>query len=306
MKTNFEIMKPNVGIIDRVIRIFIGVSAFVAAYFWLSGTVQIFAYIVGLIALITGIAARCGLYTICNKSTCQVKPSKTVSGKTTALLIAFFVLLIGIESYASMVITRKKFLEDFNHMNGYYKQVLFLTGQSKRNEAKEQYDMLVTAYAGFYDKYAMYRPYVIRRDEKFGQDIQSVGQIISAVKVGVYEGDLPATHKQLEGIRPIFQEMFKRNGFSMESMALVDFHDVMETLITAADEKNSQSIVSVYSQASDLLNIVEKEDSSEGVKRIRTSLELLKKNAENNNVSALSGDAADLKKQFIAVYLLKG
>jgi hypothetical protein len=301
-----KFLKPNVGTIDRIVRVVIGVTALVAGYFWLAGISQTVAYAVGIIALLTGLVARCGLYTLCNKSTCQVKPSMAVSGKTTALLVVLFIILLGVESYASTVITRKKFLEDFNHMNGYYKQVLFLTGQSKRNEAIQQYDLLVAAYASFNNKYTSYRPYVISRDSKFSQDVQSVDHIISTVKEGVYTGDLPQTHKQLEEIRPIFQEMFKRNGFSMESMALVDFHDVMETLIIAADAKNAQGVLTGYNQASDLLKIVEQEDTSAGVKRIRTSLEVLKKDAENNNVGVLSGDAADLKKQFIAIYLLKG
>jgi hypothetical protein len=301
-----KLFTPNVGTTDRIIRIIIGATAIVAGYFWLSGFSQILAYVAGVITLLTGMIAFCGLYTICNTSTCQVKPAKISTGKSTALLFVLFIVIFGIESFASTVITRKKFLEDFNHMNGFYKQTLFLTGQSNRSEAIKQYDLLVVAYTDFREKYSAYKPYVIKHDVAFDQDIEKISNIISSIKDGVYTGDLPMTHKKLEEIRPIFQEMFKRNGFSMESMALVDFHDVMETLIAAADAKNTQEVLSVYSQASDLLKIVENADSSDGVKRIRIALDVLKKDAESNNNDKLSSDAAELKKQFIAVYLLKG
>ena len=301
-----KLFKPNVGTTDRYIRISISAMAFIAGYFWLSGAGQITAYVVGFAALATGLFSYCGLYTLCNTSTCQTAPAKTVSGKTTGLILGLFIVLIAVGSYASIFATRKKFLESFNHMNGFYKQTLFLTGQSKRDEARVQYDLLVAAYSDFSNSYALYRPYVLREDVKFSQDIQSVREIISSVKDGVYNGDLSQTHKQLEAVRPIFQELFKRNGFSMESMALVDFHDLMETLIAKADEKDAAGVLKSYIPASEALQIVEKEDSSEGVVKIRTALEVLKKDAELQNVDALSKDAADLKKQFIVVYLLKG
>ncbi len=299
-------LKPNVGTTDRIIRIIVSGTSFTAGYFWLSGTSQIIAYVVGFASLVTGLIAYCGAYTLCKKSTCATSPAKTVSNRMTGLLIILFIILLAIESAGSMMVTRKKFLEAFNHMNGFYKQTLFLTGQSKRDEAKIQYDQLVAAYAEFSVTYAVYRPYVVRGDLRFTQDLQSVQEIISSVKDGVYAGDLGQTHKKLEEVRPIFQELFKRNGFSMESMALVDFHDIMEALIASADLKDAQGVLSGYVIASDSLKIVEKEDTSEGIRKIRTALETLKQDAEKQNVDALKGDAAELKKQFIAVYLLKG
>lgn len=301
-----KLIKPNVGTADRFIRIIVGTTALAAGYFWLSGVGQIISYIIGFAALITGLIAYCGLYSLCKKSTCQVSPAKKVSPKITSLLVLLFIVLFAAESYGSMIITRKKFLEAFNHMNGFYKQTLFLTGQSKRNEAIVQYDLFVAAYSDFSNSYAIYRPYVLRKDMKFSQDIQSVQEIIRSVKDGVYSGDLAQTHKKLEEVRPIFQELFKRNGFSMESMALVDFHDLMEKLIASADAKDSAGVLSAYTSASESLQIVEKEDTSEEIGKIRAALEILKKHAEQNMVDVLLKDAAELKKQFIVVYLVKG
>lgn len=226
--------------------------------------------------------------------------------KTTFLLSVLSLVIIGIGSFASMTITRKKFLEDFNHMNGYYKQTLFLTGQSKRPEAKEQYDLLVSAYADFTKKYATYRPYAIKHDTQFDADLRAVENIVSAVKTGVYSGDLPQTHKDLEMVRPIFQEMFKRNDFSLLSMALVDFHDLMEEVISAADAKDAQKLLMAYPKVDAALQAVEKEDNSEEIQVIRKSLNTIKASAEAGAVDILPAQAAELKTSFVKVYLKKG
>ena len=54
----------------------------------------------------------------------------------------------------------------------------------------------------------------------------------------VHTGDLHEAHLELEKVRPVFQEMFKRNGFSLLSVALVDFHDAMEVMLDAANAKD--------------------------------------------------------------------
>ncbi len=226
--------------------------------------------------------------------------------KVTALLFLLTFVILAIGSFASLTITRKKFLENFNAMNGYYKQALFLTGQGKRQEAIVQYDLLVSSYSNFTTKYSVYKPYVIRRDSKFDQDLGEVNKVISSAKDGVYSGDLAATHKQLEAVRPIFQEMFKRNGFSLLSMALVDFHDIMEEIIAAADAKSSAEVLAVYPKTDIALKAIEAEDSSVEIQAIRKSLDELKLLAEQGKDSNLSAKAGELKSNFIKVYLVKG
>lgn len=222
------------------------------------------------------------------------------------MLAGLAIAILGIGSFISLTITRKKFLEDFNRMNGYYKQALFLTGQNKRDEAKIQYDLLVINYEQFNQKYSSYKPYVIRQDDKFNSDLEIVKNLIANAKDGVYGGDLPATHKQLEEIRPIFQEMFKRNGFSMLSMALVDFHDIMEEIISAADAKNAEQVLEVYPKVDSALAAVEKEENSAEIQVIRKNLDDLKNLALNNKTDELTAKAAELKTSFIKVYLVKG
>jgi len=64
-------IKPNEGTIDRLIRVIIGSVALLAGFFWLAGTPQIIAYIVGIVALATGLLGFCGLYSLFGVSTCK-------------------------------------------------------------------------------------------------------------------------------------------------------------------------------------------------------------------------------------------
>lgn len=226
--------------------------------------------------------------------------------KIAIILMTLSIVIITAGCYGNRVVGRKIFLEDFNQMNGYYKQALFLTGQSKRAEAGVQYELLVKQYAVFSAKYSSYRPYAIKNDEQFSKDLATIGEIIASSKDGVTSGDLVATHKQLEAVRPILQEMFKRNGFSMLSMALVDFHDIMEEIIEAADARDPKLVLSVYPKVSEALSAVEKEDSSSEIRTIREKLESLKQSADEGESDSLAAKAAELKSSFIKVYLVKG
>jgi uncharacterized membrane protein HdeD (DUF308 family) len=69
-------MKKNVGMVDRIIRIILGIILIgLGLYFQGSWglTVMIVLIVVGLIALITGIIGYCGIYSIFKISTLKKK-----------------------------------------------------------------------------------------------------------------------------------------------------------------------------------------------------------------------------------------
>ena len=66
-------IKQNEGPSDRIIRVAIGIAAISAGFFWLTGILQIVAYVIGAITLMTGIVGFCGLYAILGISTRPVK-----------------------------------------------------------------------------------------------------------------------------------------------------------------------------------------------------------------------------------------
>ena len=195
------------------------------------------------------------------------------------------------------------FLDDFNSVNNPYKETLFATGQGSRNESINNYVNLTEALIAFQGKYKDYRPLVIKSDEQFSGDMMNVSAIISGVKDDVYTGNLTQAHKKLEEVRPIFQSILNRNGLLPLSVALVDFHDVMEKVLDAANIKDASKVLEVYPKADEKLRAVEAIASDPGIEAIRANLDEVKSLAKENRIAELPAKAGDLKASYVKVYL---
>jgi len=296
--------KKNEGVIDKLIRVILAEVFFLLAWFWFGGAVQIVFYILGFMMLITAIMGFCGLYKIFGINT--NKNIKKISNVVLGVFAIMFVVIAVAGSYYSDFFTRKLFLEDFNVMNNYYKQTLFNTGQEKRPESIANYDKLVSEYANFSKKYSNYHPRVIANDKNFNSDLAKVSALILNLKDKVYTGNLKESHTNFEEVRPVFQEILKRNGFSMLAVYLVDFHDSMEKVIAEADKKNPAGVILTYVDANDKLIAVEEAANDDEIKAIRNNLETLLNLAKAGDAESLSARAAELKSSFVKVYLKRG
>jgi len=295
----------NESTFDRMVRAFAGLALILIGFFWLGGVWPYLLYGVGGILLLTSIVGVCPLYRVCPISTYR-KEAKPVSRMTLALFIVILgALLIG-GGYASNFFSKKIFLEEYNAMNTYYKQALFYSGNNDRTQAVQNYDQLVAAYGDFQMKYTAYHPYVIKGDAQFNADLTHIATIITDAAPLIRTGDLHEAHLTLEGVRPAFQDIFKRNDFSMFAIALVDFHDAMESILDAANAKDAQQIISLYPQVSDRLKAVESESNDAEIQAIRKNLDGVLQLAQAGQGEELVKKAADLKSSFVKVYLTRG
>lgn len=295
----------NEGNIDRALRIVGGEAFFILAFFWFGGVTQIIFYVVALVLLLTGVFGFCGAYKLFGIHTCPID-GESMSKKFMTILAIVMVTLLVLGSYASNFFTKKIFLEDYTAMNGYYKQALFYTGQDKREEAVANYTKLLSAYAVFKSTYEQYHPYVIAQDANFNADLSKIEVAINVPKDKILTGDLKSAHLDLEIVRPMFQDILKRNGFSMLAVALVDFHDIMEKIIAVADAKDARLVIATYPEVSDKLKEVEAQANDVEIQSIRTNLDQLLKLAEEGKAEELSSQAAELKSSFVKVYLQRG
>jgi hypothetical protein len=297
-------MKNMTGI-DRFIRLPLSVLLLEAAFFWLAGIAAVVAYALAAVMGVTSIWGFCPIYRLLGIGG---KRAPSESGGRARQIIAI-ALLMGVAfggSYASQFFTRKLFLEDFNAMNTFYKQTLFMTGKSDRDKSIANYDQLLVAYQSFQDKYSNYRPFALRHDTQLNADLSGVANIFKAVNNGIRSGDLHQVHLDLEKVRPVFQEMFKRNGFSMLSVSLVDFHDAMELMLDAAHAKDATKIGDLYSQVSEKLKAVEAEANDAEIIAIRSNLDDLLALAKEGKTDLFAAQAERLKSSFIKVYLQRG
>ena len=298
-------MIPNLIPLDRLIRALVGIALLELAYFWLVGGLQIGAYVIGAVLLLTALVRFCPIYRILGL---QINVSQKPKPSALSFVLAVALLLIAVVggSYASSFFTRKLFLEDFNAMNDHYKQTLFLTGKNERVKANEKYDLLVPAYVQFQGKYSTYRPWVIRSDVQWGSDLVAVQGMLQGVNDQIRSGDLQKAHLALEKVRPVFQDMFKRNGFSMLAVALVDFHDAMELMLDAAATKNTEKMKSLYPELNDKLIAIEEQSNDAEIQEIRKNLDALIGLVNTNSTDALASAADLLKSSFVKVYLKRG
>jgi hypothetical protein len=298
-------IEKNEGAIDRMIRMSASIIFFLLAFFWLAGVGKIIFFILAVVMLFTAVTGFCALYKIFKINT-NKNPEKKISKTTLSVFIVVSIVVLIVGGFASNFFTRKFFLEDYNNMNQYYKQTLFYTGQNQRVEAVDNYNKLVDQFSVFKNKYTKYHPYVISHDEQFNNDLVKVSNIIIKLKDGVNTGDLKSAHLDFEQIRPIFQDILKRNDFSMLSVYLVDFHDSMEKVIAAADAKNPSGVAVAYIDANDKLKDVEGVANDIEIQAIRQKLEDILNLANNRNSNDLATTAAELKSLFIKVYLKRG
>lgn len=295
----------NEGSIDRIVRLFLAEILVISGYFWLGGVLATICITLGTVLAITAFTGFCGVYTLFGIKTCPIEKKKLPLWiKLTSALLFIAIAVAG--SYYSVFFTKKFFLEDYNVMNNSYKQTLFLTGQNNRDEASANYALLVADFKMFSDKYAAYHPYSVKFDTQFNSDLQEVGNTIASLKDIQTDGDLQQAHLELESIRPIFQEILKRNGFSMLATVLVDFHDVMETVLDAANEKDVQAVEEAYLLANEKLLLVEEVANDEEIQNIRAKLEAVKSAAQNGNLEELPALGGELKSAFVKVYLKRG
>jgi hypothetical protein len=114
-----------------------------------------------------------------------------------------------------------------------------------------------------------------------------IAQTIAGTRANVHTGDLALVHKQLETVQPAFQGIFKRNGFSMLSIALADFHDAMELILDPANAKDPQQVIAIYPQVGEKLHAVEVEANDAEIEAIRANLDRLLSLAQHGAADAL-------------------
>jgi len=296
--------QKNIKVAERIMRLVLAVFVFLGGLFWTASLWSIALFIVASILTITAFLGYCPLYTMIGKRI----PKEEACFKTKTLLqtgiLLVSILLVG--GYASYFFTKKIFIEDFSVMNDSYKQTLFQTGQENREASIKNYESLVVVFSHFQEKYTTYRPFVLRNDDQFISDMEMIANLIRDLRLEVQSGNLKNAHIELEKIRPITQEMLKRNGFSLLSVALVDFHDAMEMVLDPANVGDADGVVSAYSRADSALQVVEEIVNDEEIQSIRTNLEVLKESAEKKNAEVLPKQASDLKSSFVKVYLVRG
>lgn len=294
----------NEGFVERLIQASIASVSFLGAIFWTGGKWQIFLSVFGLMVATFAIIGFCPLYKIFKINISAKRMLLSKKQRIIIFIYASVFLLAG--SWASIFFSKKFFVEDFNKMNKDYKQALYETGQEKNIEAEENYGKLVLSYGDFESKYQAYQPFALKKDSDFKNDLKKINIIIQNAGDYIASGKLKDAHLELEKVRPITQDIFKRNGFSMLAISLVDFHDSMEKVLDASNAKDGAGVIKAYEEADTKLSAVEQEANDSEIQNIRKNLDTMLELAKSGNVEKMPDQAAILKSSFVKVYLVRG
>ncbi len=295
----------NEGIMDRFCRGLIGVLLLIGAFFWLSGLIKILAYIFGIYLAATAAFGFCPIYLFLTHSSFNRSYEELNKPKIKSLIITIIIILIA-GSIISHFWTKSIFLKDFNDLNSDYKQVLFNAAQEDREMSIRNYGLFSDKLDSFYDKYSAYRPFIIKRDGQFGNSLNEVQKIAKNSKDKITYGNLTSAYFELDSIRPILNDILRRNKLASVKVSLVDFNEVLRSITDAAENKNAQEVAKIYYLTNEKLKDVEIKLNNTEVQMLRVNLDSLNDFAKRNELDKLPSKAAELKSSYLRVYMKYG
>lgn len=213
------------------------------------------------------------------------------------------VLLAGLGAGGSFLWRKhlaQAFSARYTPMNEQYKQALYLTGQGSQAEAARAHRAFAAALAGLQGEGGL------SGDGKLGPDLERAAAIAREAGPLIEQGQLARAHEVLEGVRPILNDILRRNGLSALKVALVDFHDQMERVVDGGKGRNAPATLAALPTAEAGLRAVEQELEDARVQAIRAALERLRGLAERGEAEQLPEAAGALKSAFVKLYLAEG
>jgi hypothetical protein len=198
----------NLGNMDRLLRVIVAEVCVLIAFFWVADEWQIPFYLIAAFMLLQAATATCSINTLLGRNNCEIVKRRNKNLMTVFVVAAL--LLAGVGSYASAVITRNIFLEDAQFVNASYSMTMQSLGEGNRENATMQYGMLESNFGNFSKKYGKYRPLAVKFDNSFAGEMNNISAAISGSAEDIRQGDLVRGREKLSTAGPDIQIMLGR------------------------------------------------------------------------------------------------
>ena len=198
----------NLGTMDRLLRVILAEICILVAFFWVTVEWQIPLYLIAGVMLLQAATATCSIYNLLGWNRCEIVRRKDKNLMTAFVVVALLLAVAG--SYASAVLTKNIFLEDFGIVNESYNQALHSLDQGGRDNATMHYGELESAFAAFSKKYSKYKPLTIKFDGNFTIEMNNISAAISQSKEDILQGNLTRGQEELKKAEPDMQKMRDR------------------------------------------------------------------------------------------------
>jgi hypothetical protein len=185
----------NLGTMDRLLRVILAEICILVAFFWVAEEWQIPLYLIAAVMLFQAATATCGIYRILGWNNCEIV--KRRDKNLMAVFVVATLLLAGVGSYGSSVITRNIFLGDAESVNASYSMTIQSLSEGNQENALMQYGTLESSFGNFSKKYSKYRPLTIKFDGNFTGEMNNVSAALSGSGEDIRQGDLVHGRKKL-------------------------------------------------------------------------------------------------------------
>lgn len=213
-------------------------------------------------------------------------------------------VLVALSACTQVVVPEEDYGVVYSSYHSAYKKVLFATGQN----SPESSDLMVSFKSNLQSLASLSdTPY--SEDVDYVSDIDKIVVLTDEASSLIDSSNLEAAHSKLEELRPIWQDIFKRNNVYSRTFYMTEFHEVMEGVVEAVgtDELDlvSSECVDLRTLWDETLSVSNDLSSNEQFNSLWSA-----ESANIDSVCSLDGDlivASDkLKKGFIQTYLAFG
>ena len=286
----------NESLLDRLLRVLGGEILVILAYFWLSLTWSILAWMLAALMFFTASIGYCHFYQVIGvKTHGHGKKPKLWQLIPLLVVIAFTPTIAG---YCSVKHTSENFMRNFDAMDIFIQQSLRDTTVGNRGLLVVDYAQWQKHFERFYEKYRYYRPFIIKYDSQFCVDLKETAVLSSGLDYLARQGNLGRAGLELQKIDEIWTEMKQRNRIPIYDLAVIGFERVARELVAAASRMDAPMILVFYPRSDLKLREMEANFDSPEIKMLRQALENLLIGAQEGRAQALPRLGVDLEIAF--------
>jgi len=297
-------MEKNVGMWDRFIKGLFCILLFILGFYWISGLAKYISFFIALFFLTDCIFGFSIIYKFLNYSNYKKVYEELNKSKFVILGIILAVILIaGI--FFSSYYTKKKFIEKIDSVEEYNNLLLENTINENRDNALNNYKILLEKFDDFYYSYEEYKPYAIRKDKDFDNDLKELKDSVYGLEDKIRYGNITAAYYSLERMLPIFNDIKFRNKVVDMKTQLGDFYNSLSLVIESGKQKDAEEIMQNYFIANEKLKVIEKKLNDTDIQLVRANLDAINELAKTDELEKMPSRAAELKSSFLRVYMGK-
>lgn len=240
----------NIGIFDRLLRVFIAEFIAFGSYLFLNSWWAIGGYVIaGLIAL-ESIFGMCFLYKLMGKNTCDVKESKF---KKAMMCMSIAIVFLGGIFWIAVQDAQAGFVSRFEGMVGKLHEISYAIEQGDARKAEASWEGLMSEYKKLMSNYFLYAR-VIKDAETYKIDFEYQRSSAELIGEKIKSGNLESARLKTNEVLYAFENVWNRIGLSTRIILVSQLTPAIVEFQKNVEEGKSDVVYSGCSQIADQIH----------------------------------------------------